>query len=295
MRLFAVSDLHLGHAQNREAIAAIRPRPHDWLILAGDVAEKDEHILFGIDCLQKKFSKLVWVPGNHELWTRGGSDALRGEARYRHLVELCQSRDVLTPEDPYPILDLETERIRLAPLFLLYDYSFRPETVALEEAVAWAREAGIGCSDEFLLSPAPYPSRIAWCHARLTESEQRLEREASDLPTVLINHWPLKYVLAHLPRIPRFSLWCGTTKTEDWHTRFHARAVVFGHIHVPSSRILEGTRFEEVSFGYPKQWQGRRADPDDAIREIKVAPLSKSHEERSFPLIMAGRRLGPAG
>ena len=61
-----------------------------------------------------------------------------------------------------------------------------------------------------------------------------------------------------LPRIPRFSIWCGTTKTEDWHRRFNVEAVVYGHLHLRASRELDGVRFDEVSLGYPKQWDQNR-------------------------------------
>jgi hypothetical protein len=31
--------------------------------------------------------------------------------------------------------------------------------------------------------------------------------------------------------------------------------VVSGHLHVRSTRWIEGVRFEEVSLGYPRHWQ----------------------------------------
>ena len=74
---------------------------------------------------------------------------------------------------------------------------------------------------------------------------------------------------AILPLVPRFSIWCGTTRTEDWHTRFRARAVVFGHLHIPRTFYEDGVAFEEVSLGYPRQWANRRRDP---IRQIWPRP-----------------------
>lgn len=39
-----------------------------------------------------------------EVWTpREDPVQLRGEERYRYLVELCRGRDILTPEDPYAV------------------------------------------------------------------------------------------------------------------------------------------------------------------------------------------------
>jgi hypothetical protein len=88
-------------------------------------------------------------------------------------------------------------------------------------------------------------------------TERRLEEAvaAHDCPLVLINHFPLRRELAVLPAVPRFSVWCGTRRTEDWHLRFRASVVVFGHLHIRQTRHIDGVRFEEVSLGYPRQWK----------------------------------------
>ena len=270
MKLFALADLHLGHPANREALPRLPAHPDGWLILAGDVGETERHMNLAFDSLQKKFAQIVWVPGNHELWSVASEGvALRGALRYERFVELCRARGVITPEDAYRVVEVDGTTVRLVPMFLLYDYSFRPDDVSFDGALAWAKEAGIVCADEQLLSPAPYETRGEWCRARCAETLARLEALDDGLPTVLINHWPLRYELARPRMIPRFSIWCGTTLTEDWHRRFAARAVVSGHLHIPSSRLIDGVRFEEVSFGTPKQWRGRR-EPEDALRRIIV-------------------------
>jgi hypothetical protein len=160
---------------------------------------------------------------------------------------------VLTPEDPYPVVQFGDGAVRIVPLFLLYDYSFRPDHIPVERAVEWARESGLVCTDELLLYPDPFPGRAQWCHARCDLSEARLLDCRDGLPAIFINHFPLRQDLVTIPRIPRFSIWCGTRRTEDWHRRFNARVVVSGHLHVRSTRYRDGVRFEEVSFGYPRQ------------------------------------------
>jgi hypothetical protein len=77
----------------------------------------------------------------------------------------------------------------------------------------------------------------------------------------------LREDLAKLPRIPRFSIWCGTRRTEDWHLRFNATVVVSGHLHIRSTSHRDGVRFEEVSLGYPRQWSDL-ITPDHCVREI---------------------------
>ena len=73
MRLLAISDLHLGHPVNREAFPTIGSSRDDWLILAGDVGEDEKHIAMAFEYLTRRFARLIWVPGNHELWTTNHS------------------------------------------------------------------------------------------------------------------------------------------------------------------------------------------------------------------------------
>jgi predicted phosphodiesterase len=268
MKLYAVSDLHLSYEANRRALCDITSHPNDWLILAGDVGETAAHLELAFTAFKPRFAQLVWVPGNHELWTLpSGKETARGRFKYDELVELCRSYGVLTPEDPYPIVIIEGKEVRVAPLFLLYDYSFRPSDVPIERAVEWASESGVVCSDEMLLHPDPYAGLAEWCHARCELTELRLKTCRNDLPTVLINHFPLREDLARLPRIPRFSLWCGTRRTDDWHLRFNAAVVVSGHLHIRSTSHRNGVRFEEVSLGYPQQWTAATTI-DRCVREI---------------------------
>lgn len=272
MKLLAISDLHLAYEANRRAIAALTPRPDDWLILAGDMGETLDHLRLALDVLQPKFRQLIWVPGNHDLWTMPGDDiALRGEALYLAHVAECQRRGVLTPEDPYVTWTGEGPTCALAPIFALYDYSFRPADVSRSQALEWALESGVMCADENYLLPDPYPSREAWCHARCETTERRLAALPADLPTVLMSHFPLHPDVVHLPAVPRFCLWCGTQRTRDWHRRFRALAVVYGHLHIRSTRYVDRIRFEEVSLGYPHQWQEERG-ADFYVRQILPCP-----------------------
>ncbi len=268
MKLYAISDLHLGHEANRRALVDMKSHPADWLILAGDVGETTAQLELAFKILKPKFAQLVWVPGNHELWTLPiKKETPRGCFRYGELVRVCQAHNVLTPEDPYPIVTFSRQQVRVAPLFLLYDYSFRPPNIPLEQAVHWAAEAGIACTDEALLHADPYAGLPEWCHARCELTARRLAAYRNDVPTILINHFPLREDLARLPRIPRFSIWCGTRWTEDWHLRFNAIVVVSGHLHIRSTTHRDGVRFEEVSLGYPRQWINSTT-LNDCVREI---------------------------
>lgn len=271
MRLLAISDLHLASAVNREALAALPAHSDDWLILAGDVAERLDRIDEALGMLVDRFAQVILTPGNHDLWSNG-ADGPRGLQRYETVVETARRYGVITPEDAYPEwpgrCPRGIDRLIVVPMFLLYDYSFRPAEVALDDVIAWAEETHNVCGDEIHLSPDPFDSRIAWCHARLTETERRLAEDVpEDAATVLVNHWPLRRDLVRIPRVPRFTPWCGTVRTADWHRRFRAHAVVTGHLHTRRTDWIDGTRFEEVSLGYPRQWDHARG-MQGYLREI---------------------------
>lgn len=262
--LFAVSDLHVDHPENRSVVDRMQSRTEtDWLIVGGDVADSPDDVEWALRILRERFERVIWTPGNHELLAnRDDPPELRGEQRYLHLVERCRRIGVTTPEDPFPIWDGEGGPAQVVPLFLLYDYSFgRNVGATTEEALQRAYDAGVVCVDEFLLHPDPYPSRQAWCQARVGETERRLRTSDPSLPMVLINHFPLLEAPTRVLRHPEFAQWCGTVSTADWHRRFRAAAVVYGHLHIPRTTWHDGVRFEEVSLGYPRERRHRKGRP----------------------------------
>lgn len=263
-RLLAISDLHVGFGQNRELVEGLQPgSERDWLLVAGDVGERFADVCWALELLKGRFETVVWVPGNHELWTVPNDPLqLRGQRRYERLVAACRDLGVVTPEDPYPVWDGPGGPAVVAPLFLLYDYTFLPDgSATTEEALARAWDTGVVCTDEYLLSPEPYGSRAEWCRVRLTLTERRLAAVDAGLPTVLVNHFPLIRQPTRRLRYPEFSLWCGSEHTADWHVRFRAAAVVYGHLHIPGTTRRDGVPFLEVSVGYPREWRRRPGHP----------------------------------
>jgi len=275
--LWAVSDLHVRHADNRAVVEGLRPRSAaDWLIVAGDVGERVEDVAWALGLLRERFTRVLWVPGNHELWTRSKDPVpLRGEARYRHLVETCRG------------LDGRAARAVVAPLFLLYDYSVLAAGARTpDEGLAAAYRAGVVCTDEYLLHPDPHPSRPAWCAARVAETGRRLDALDPKLPTVLVNHWPLTPLPTRVLRHQEFSIWCGTTATADWHVRYRAAAVVYGHLHIPRVTFEDGVRFVEASLGYPREWRAREerfGTPVSALLPRQVLPAPGGRPARGGP------------
>ncbi|MFF2202499.1 metallophosphoesterase family protein [Streptomyces sp. NPDC058145] len=289
-QLLAISDLHISYPENRALVERMRPHTDDdWLIVAGDVAETVEDIRWALATLADRFAKVLWAPGNHELWTHPKDTVtLRGVARYEHLVTVCRELGVLTPEDPYPVWRGPGGPVVVAPLFLLYDYSFLPDGCATKtDGLAYAHSTGIVCNDEYLLHPDPYPTREDWCRARVAETERRLAELPADLPTVLAGHYPLDRHPTDVLWYPEFAMWCGTSLTADWHHRFRVETMVYGHLHIPRITWHEGVRFEEVSVGYPREWRKRPVPPGQPRR---ILPMEVGPGDRgAAPGVGGGR------
>ena len=262
-RLLATSDLHVNRDENAELVRTLHPtHPDDWLIVAGDVGDRVATTRWALETLADRFARVIWVPGNHELWTPPGDEVqLGGVARYDHLVEVARGLGVLTPEDPWPIWDPDGRAggpALVCPLFLLYDYSVRPPSIpaalSAGEARAAARAAGVVATDEVFMRCDPHEGAAAWCADRVATTRARLDARPTGMATVLVNHWPLTPEPTKILRHPEFALWCGTTASADWPRRDDAVAVVYGHLHVPRTTWEDGVRCEEVSVGYPREW-----------------------------------------
>lgn len=255
MSIYAISDLHLANKVNQKALINLPDYGDDWLVLAGDIGETEEHLKFALSVLNLKFAKIIWTPGNHDLWTFSlNGYSLKGEGKYHNLVSICHEYGVFTPEDKYPIYNNNGAEYCIAPIMTLYDYSFKPNDIESGKELEWAAESGVICADEELLFSYPYKSVSEWCNARCLYTEKRLNAIQKDVPIIIINHYPLLKELGKIYTFPRFSIWCGTTNTQKWLDEFNIEIAIYGHLHIRSTKIINGVRHEEVSFGYPQDW-----------------------------------------
>ena len=110
----------------------------------------------------------------------------------------------------------------------------------------------------------------------LTPHQIRLSAIDPSLPTILINHYPLIREPTRALWHPEFALWCGTERTSDWHRRFRAATVIYGHLHISRTTWSDGVPFEEVSLGYPREWQ-RRTSRLPLLRQILPEPYPYPH------------------
>lgn len=137
MRVFALSDVHADYPANASWLGALSSTEYqrDALILAGDVSDDLETITRVFDALRPKFARLVFVPGNHELWVRHG-EATDSVDKFRRV--LAVSRKV----------GVDVEPVRLGD---------RDDGVWIVPLLGWYATPEEG--DDSLYLPAPGPDR----------------------------------------------------------------------------------------------------------------------------------------
>jgi 3',5'-cyclic AMP phosphodiesterase CpdA len=70
VRVFALSDIHVGYDVNAEWVAnlPIAEYRDDVLILAGDVTDSWRLLEWRLGALTRRFKKVLFTPENHDLW-----------------------------------------------------------------------------------------------------------------------------------------------------------------------------------------------------------------------------------
>src|SRR5258708_5633329 len=119
MRVFAVSDVHIDYDVNAKWIAnlSIAEYQDDVLILAGDVTDTRRLLNWCLSTLAKRFKKVLFVPGNHDLWV------IREDREKNSLQKFDDVCAVV--ESSGASMQAFCERgVSIIPLLAWYDYSF---------------------------------------------------------------------------------------------------------------------------------------------------------------------------
>jgi predicted phosphodiesterase len=119
MRVFALSDIHIDYDVNAKWVAnlSIAEYQNDVLILAGDVTDIRRLLDWCLSTLAKRFRKVLFVPGNHDLWV------IREDRDKNSLQKFDDVCGVV--ESSGASMQAFRERgVSIIPLLAWYDYSF---------------------------------------------------------------------------------------------------------------------------------------------------------------------------
>lgn len=240
MKVFAVSDVHIDYEENRAWLSALSTKDYqkDILILAGDVTDDHQLLEECFDELAGKFLKVLFVPGNHELWV----------SRNRALTSIEKFHQILSTANKYNIA-LEPYHINglsIVPLLSWYDFSFSTPCKKLMDtwmdfrACVWPNNLSpLGVTQYFL--------EMNQVHLKITNQT-----------TISFSHFlPRIDLMPHyIPESYRYLYpVLGTVLLEKQIRQLRPDIHVYGHSHVNRQLTLDGTRYINNAFGYPSEGQ----------------------------------------
>lgn len=238
MRVFSVSDIHIDYEENEKWLFNLSEFDYvdDILILAGDVSDNLLKLERCFDQLQRRFQKVLFVCGNHELWLRSKSHANSLE---KHAA-ICQLADDIGVERRAVTID----SLSIVPLLSWYDFSFGQPSLQLRSG--WV---------DFQACVWP----TGW-----TERDVNNFFLAQNNSALSIRNETVISFSHFLPRIdvmPRFIPAqfryiypvLGTALLGEQVKILRPDIHIYGHSHVNRKITLDGTVFINNAFGYPAE------------------------------------------
>lgn len=239
MRFFALSDIHVDYPENRQWVNKIDSKEYgeDVLILAGDVTDDLSLLSQVFDTLQQKFSDVLFVPGNHELWLRD-EDGDCSLEKFSVIERLCASQGIKTDVTHY-------DHVSVVPLFSWYDYSFgEPDRHLLR---GWRDFRSCRWPSRLVDMAAVSNHFLSLNEGRLDVANEMVISFSHFLPRidVMPNQIPSKRRLVY-PVL-------GSAALGDQIAALAPDIHIYGHSHVNRSITLDATRFVNNAFAYPSE------------------------------------------
>ena len=238
MRFFALSDLHVDYPENEAWVRALPKKDYqeDVLILAGDLSSDIHRMEDCLNRIREVFGQVFFVPGNHDLWVRRG-EGMDSLLKFERIQEICGRAGVTTHATRIGL-------VRVVPLLSWYDFSFGQPSQDLR--TRWA---------DFRMCTWP--------------AGMELEEVASffHVLNTVIPPVPGEIVLSFSHFLPRKDILPERVNAEEYFLMPVLGSVelgkqvdllkplyhIFGHSHLNSARLVNGTSYINNAFGYPSE------------------------------------------
>lgn len=240
MRVFALSDIHLDYEENRLWLSNLSDVDYqsDILILAGDISDETRLVEWCFVALRRKFLKVFFVPGNHDLWV-SRNQGMTSFDKFRFLGQLAREHDICTEAHHFGPLSI-------VPLLGWYDYSFGSPSEQLLQtwvdfrACLWPDKMTAGDVTAHFLS--------------LNQSTLPVQNEV----VISFSHFVPRidlmpdYIPAHYRYIyPVLGSIGLDRQARQLQARRHLH--VYGHSHVNRGVTVENIEYTNNAFGYPSE------------------------------------------
>jgi predicted phosphodiesterase len=239
MRVFATSDIHVDYDVNARWIRDLSAADYrdDVLILAGDVTDVLTQLEWSLRTLAKKFRKVQFVPGNHDLWVVRHGDERSSLQKFDDVRAAVEASGASM--EPF-----REGAVSIIPLLSWYDYSFGEPSAELRSV--WM---------DYLACRWPAGSTEAQVAAHFAAFNDRHASDAGDLVITYSHFLPRIDVMpGHMPGRVRFlDPILGSSLLDGQVRKLNARMHVYGHSHINRRVEIEGVTYINNAFGYPHE------------------------------------------
>jgi len=238
MRVFAVSDVHVDYQDNKKWLLGLSSVDYldDVVILAGDLTDDLQLLEECFNDISAKFSKVLFVPGNHELWV-SRDRRFNSIEKYQQISELAISTGVSMTPTHFGTLSI-------VPLFSWYDFSFATPDKKLMDT--WMDFRACVWPDN------KQPSEITDYFLDKNKVNLSVRNET----VISFSHF--------LPRIDLMPIYIppayhylypalGSDLLEEQIRVLKPNIHVYGHSHVNRKLTLGGVQYINNAFGYPSE------------------------------------------
>jgi predicted phosphodiesterase len=238
MRVFALSDIHIDYQANADWVAKLSTAEYrdDVLILAGDVTDTLSKLEWCLKTLVKRFRKVLFVPGNHDLWVIRDQPLKSSLQKFDEVVAAVESSGG----------SMETFRHRdvtIVPILTWYDYSFGEPSEELRSV--WM---------DYRACRWPGGFTVQDVAAHFTA----LNKNGTPPEGKVITY---SHFVPRLDLMPSFAPCSarllypilGSTALDRQLRALNSSIHVYGHSHVNRHMTIDGVTYINNAFGYPHE------------------------------------------
>lgn len=268
-QVWAVSDVHIDYQENFNLLVDFARRGHrlDALIIAGDITDRLERLQQLFEAVVPCFHRVLFVPGNHELWIRR-SDFTDSLQKFQAILELCHRCGVNTA----PVKIGMHRQVWLVPLYSWYDDKQHEHTLFIEKKAEDRTDQMWG---DFYHTRWPDTLDVPLAEYFAGLNEPQLAREY-DAPVISFSHflprqelvfnrhYAPEELVALFDPFPEFNFTrvAGSTRILCQIERLGSQVHVYGHQHRNRVRRLDEVTYVSHCMGYPKERMLGHLSPD---------------------------------
>jgi predicted phosphodiesterase len=239
MRVFALSDIHVDYDVNAKWVADLSSVDfrEDILVLAGDVTDSLSLLDWCLTTLAKRFRKVLFVPGNHDLWVVRDERGKNSLQKFQEVAAVVESSG--------GSMQLFSDRgVSIVPLFGWYDYSFGQPSEELKSiwmdyhACRW---------------PAGFQEQDVAAHFA---ASNRIHENLGGDKVITFSHFLPRIDLMpqYIPSSKRLLYpILGSNMLERQLRLVNPSIHVYGHSHVNRNVEIDGVFYVNNAFGYPSE------------------------------------------